>query len=85
MAGYVRHILSDLESESLKREYLHKLQLLPATNVGVEMLAESIQEGPHVRLQVAALGQAVQRNKRRDVVTTDPQRRLQVHLQTVGF
>lgn len=49
------------------------------------MLAEIIQKTFHVCLQVVAFCQTVQRNERRDVMTADPQRRLQVQLQIVGL
>lgn len=72
-----------LRKKTNKKWYLHKLQLLPAANISIKVLAEIIQESFQVCLQVDAFCQAVQRNKRRDVVTADPQCRLQVQLQIV--
>lgn len=65
--------------------YLHKPQLLPAADISIQMLAEIIQKTFHVCLQVVGFRQTVQRNERRDVMTADPQRRLQVQLQIVGL
>lgn len=64
--------------------HLNKLQLLLASSKGVEMAAEGVEESLYVCLHVALLSQAVQGDERGNVVTTDPQLRLQIYLQVVG-
>lgn len=65
--------------------HLDKSQLLLATNVSVEMLAQGVQEKAQVFLKVTLFLQSFQGNKRRNVMTADSHFRLQIKLQIVGF
>lgn len=68
-----------------KTKHLHKPQLLLATNVSIEMLAQSVQERPQVCLKVTLFFQFFQGNEWRNVMTTNRHFWLQIQLQVVGF
>lgn len=51
--------------------HLYESQLLLATNVSIEMLAQGVQKNHQVCLKVAVFFQSFQRNEWRNVMTAD--------------
>lgn len=51
--------------------HLHKPQLLLATNISIEILAQGVQKRPQVCLKVTLFFQSFQGNEWRNVMTTD--------------